>query len=109
MQKERYSFIPIIATILKVAAVLILLLFLYESIAGIIAAAQGWRGGMSPYGPVPPTTGFGQRLTSIIGPIVNLVLGVLLASLAWGLADLFNMVREMTLRGRPETPEITED
>lgn len=98
MREERFSAVPVITGILKVMAVLVLLFFILFSVQNIITAVVGWRGSATPYESMPPVTHFGPRLLSLIGPIFYLVLGVLFSALVWGFADLFAMVRAMTLR-----------
>lgn len=102
MRNSRYGMVPIIATILKVIAVLILLFFIYQTIAGMVAAVQSWQGGASVYGQVPPVTGFWRKFATLLSPFFNLLLGILIASLAWGFAELFEMVRDIVV-GKPVT------
>ncbi|HEY3379524.1 MAG TPA: hypothetical protein VGL77_18770 [Armatimonadota bacterium] len=97
MGDKRFAAVPIIATILRVLAVLMVLFFLYQSIEGVSAAIASWKGGMGQLQPYPPVTGFGARLASLAGPLFSLILGVLIASVAWGLAELFAMVRALAL------------
>jgi len=105
MRDKRFSAVPVISIILKVIAALLAIFAIYVLIQGFREAVAGWHGGTGQYGQsVPATTGFGNKLQSLLGPVYNLIQSLFLASLAWGFGELFNMVRLMLLAKLP--PEV---
>ncbi len=102
MRDRRFSTVPIVATILKVVALILALFALYVLIQGLMEAVQSWRGGAGQFGAVPPVAGFGQRLETLLPPLYNFIQSIFLAALAWGFAELFNMVRAIALWRTPE-------
>ncbi len=115
MAQRRFPVVPIIATILQIAAVLLFLLFLYQAIQSFGTVISSWKGGASPYGGMmPPVTALGERLKTLISPLLNLALfAIMIPALIWGFADLFSAAREIEFNTRvgaglaTETPAVS--
>jgi hypothetical protein len=114
MPTRRYSFVPVLTILLQVAAVMIFVVFAYQSIHGFGEAIQTWTKGAAanPYfgGGGGPVKGFGPRLESLLSPLSNFALGLIFGSLSWGFGVAFHALREIefSVRDKSATAAITE-
>jgi hypothetical protein len=105
MPQRRFSAVPIIASILKTMAVLILLFELYQVVNAFISTIQSWKGGTSMYGQLtPPITEFGKRLDSLMRPIGNLFQAPILPLISWAFAEVMLALREIEFNVRKPEP-----
>ncbi len=102
MPTRRYPLVPVLATILKVLAALLLLFFLYQAVLGFMETVRSWTQGQpSPFGGgAPPVSGTGERLVSLLRPLSNLLFGLLIPVLIWGAADLLQAFRDIEFNTR---------
>ncbi len=112
MPTRRYPMVPVLATIMKVLAILLLLFFVYQTIEGFSETIKSWsQGQASPFGGgAGPVTGFGPRLVSLLRPLSNLLFGLLIPALVWGAGDMLLSLRDIEFNTRVQAgvpaPEI---
>jgi preprotein translocase subunit SecG len=96
--------IPVIATILKVVAVVFLVLFLVQAIQQFGATFESWsKGQQSMYGMGSAAIkGFLPRLMSLMQPMFSVLIALLVSGLTWGFSDLFLAARELEFHRRAD-------
>jgi hypothetical protein len=105
----QHETVTIVVRILKVVAAVIMLFFLYQTIANFAVTIGSWKGGVSQYGQaLPAVKGFGARFETLVSPLFLFVQGVLISALTWGFAELFAMARECVTANRRLTAAPSE-
>jgi len=89
MQNRRYSFVPVLAVLLQIIAVLILFVVVYSNIQDVGYMRQNWAS-------VTPT----QRIPTLIGEAGKLVEAFLIPFVLWLFADLVLAARDIEFNTR---------
>ena len=100
MTERRFSMVPIIATILKVVAVLVVLFLLYQLMLQWHDVVKGWAGspGVEGYqSPTEPVTGFFARFASLLPAVASMVNNLIIPLFGWALAESLLMLRSLVL------------
>jgi len=95
--------IPVIATTLKVVAVVFLVMFLLQAIQQFGMTFDSWQKGQSSmYGMSPAIKGVMPRLMSLYQPMFSILIALLVSGLTWGFSDLFHAARELEFQKRAD-------
>ncbi|MHB9025752.1 MAG: hypothetical protein ACYC7E_16550 [Armatimonadota bacterium] len=110
MPTRRFPLVPVVAAILQVVAVVLLVVFFYQSITEFINTFKSWsQGAPSPYGmgAAPAIKGFWPRIESLVRPLFGLGQGIFLAGLSYAIGSLIQMTREIefSVRAKGEIAE----
>jgi len=94
MQKQPYQAAKIVSTILKVLAVIMVVAVVIMAFQLYGQVIKSWAGPAqaSPYA-APAIKGFAPRLMSLLQPLPNVMLLLLLPTFAWGIAEIISMLR----------------